>query len=185
MLKGSCLKRLLWSVRFRWTAIFRLFRPPRDSLQLFPLFRPPTLAICWPLLEPHELFSRRGVGHPFCVGRTKLQGTKESRNRLMAYIVVAYIGYRLYFQTASLPCGNSKNLDRVVRRMREHGVVSRPLAMRSKVLIPGPWIPRSRSLINVRLRPVLFSNSACEMRSSSSRIVRMTWPNALSTPARG
>src|SRR6266404_404793 len=47
-------------------AIFRLFQPPRDSLQLFPLFRPLTLARGWPLLEPRELSSRRGVGHPFC-----------------------------------------------------------------------------------------------------------------------
>src|SRR5258708_214712 len=118
MLKGSCLERLQWNVRFRSTPLFRLFHPPRDSFNLF------------------ELFSRRGGGYLICVGRKKFQRTKESWNRLMAYICVANISYRLYFQTASLPCGNSKNLDRVVRRMREHGVVSRPLAMRSKVLIP-------------------------------------------------
>jgi hypothetical protein len=79
----------------------------------------------------------------------------SDRNLPIAHNCVAYIGLWRYFQLTSLPTGNSKNFDRVVRRKSEHGVVSRPLAMRSIVLMPGPWIPRSRSLINVLIQPAI------------------------------
>jgi len=49
----------------------------------------------------------------------------------MAYIGVANIGQQRYFQRTSLPTGNSKNLERVVRRKSVSGEVSRPLAMRN------------------------------------------------------
>jgi hypothetical protein len=54
--------------------------------------------------------------------------------------------------------------------------------MRNIVRNPGPCMTLSRSLMNVRSKPVLFSNSACDIPSSSLRIARTTCPKAISAP---
>jgi hypothetical protein len=80
--------------------------------------------------------------------------------------------------------GNVNSGDPVVRWTNFHGAVSRARATLKIVLRLGPWMPRSRSLMNVRSKPLFLCKSICDM-CAFSRISLIACPNALSGPERG
>lgn len=80
--------------------------------------------------------------------------------------------------------GKAKKRDCLVFSMRACGSTPTPLATRKTVLRLGPCMPRSKSLMNVRSKPVALYRVICEI-FFFNRALRISSPKARSTPARG
>lgn len=72
----------------------------------------------------------------------------------------------------------------MVSWINELGSTPIPFATLNNVRRLGPWMPRSSSLINVRLSPVDKNKPIWDI-FLRFRALRMASPNALSTPSRG